>query len=90
PPVLPAGSLLAKKADLRESFSLTRSRSGQLPRVEKNMPVKSLVAAVIFSLFALSGCASTGSTNTTYTQWYGPYPEPEFDVLTPGGLRLAY
>ncbi|WHS94086.1 MULTISPECIES: hypothetical protein [Sinorhizobium] len=54
------------------------------------MPVKSLVAAAIFSLFALSGCASTGSTNTTYTQWYGPYPEPEFDVLTPGGLRLAY
>ncbi|MDX0993382.1 hypothetical protein GOL26_00275 [Sinorhizobium medicae] len=53
------------------------------------MPVKSLLTAVFFVLFALSGCASTGSTNTTYTQWYGPYPEPQFDV-TPGGPRLAY
>lgn len=54
------------------------------------MPLKFLIAAAAIALFTLAGCASTGSTNTTYTQWYGPYPEPDFDVLSPGGLRLAY
>ncbi|APG84520.1 hypothetical protein [Sinorhizobium americanum] len=55
------------------------------------MPLKSLIAATAIALLTLSGCATTGATgNTTYTQWYGPYPEPDFDVLSPGGLRLAY
>lgn len=54
------------------------------------MPLKSLMAAAAIALFTLSGCATTGDLNTSYTQWYGPYPEPDFDVLSPGGLRLAY
>ncbi|ASY62953.1 hypothetical protein SJ05684_c15090 [Sinorhizobium sojae CCBAU 05684] len=55
------------------------------------MPSKTLMAVAALALLALSGCATTGATgNTTYTQWHGPYPEPDFDVLSPGGLRLAY
>lgn len=55
------------------------------------MPLRILTAAAAIALLTLSGCATTGATgNTTYTQWYGPYPEPDFGVLSPGGLRLAY
>jgi hypothetical protein len=55
------------------------------------MPRRYLMAAAAIALLTLSGCTTTGgASNTTYTQWYGPYPEPDFDVLSPGGLRLAY
>ncbi|AFL52361.1 ABC-type uncharacterized transport system auxiliary subunit [Sinorhizobium fredii] len=53
------------------------------------MPLKYLIAAAL-ALASLSGCASTGAGNTTYAQWYGPNPVPDFSAATPGGVRMAY
>ncbi len=53
------------------------------------MPQKYLIAAAL-ALAALSGCASTGAGNTTYAQWYGPNPVPDFSAASPGGVRMAY
>lgn len=54
------------------------------------MPVRSLIAASAIVLLTLSGCATSGSTNTTYAQWTGPYPEPDVSAASPGGFRLSY
>ncbi|MCA1369810.1 MULTISPECIES: hypothetical protein [Ensifer] len=51
------------------------------------MPLKYLT---ILMLVVLSGCASTGAGNTTYAQWYGPNPVPDFGAASPGGLRVGY
>lgn len=54
------------------------------------MPLKFLIAAI--ALLALSGCASTGTgdVNTTYAQWQGAYPEPEFTASETGSIRIPY
>ncbi|MDK1385856.1 hypothetical protein ILFOPFJJ_03880 [Ensifer psoraleae] len=54
------------------------------------MPLRFLIAAV--ALLALSACASTGSgdINTTYAQWQGAYPEPEFTATDTGSIRISY
>ncbi|WEX89866.1 hypothetical protein PZN02_005194 [Sinorhizobium garamanticum] len=54
------------------------------------MPLKFLIAAL--ALLALSGCASTGTSdvNTTYAQWQGPYPEPDFAANETGSIRISY
>ncbi|HEV7308731.1 hypothetical protein [Ensifer sp.] len=54
------------------------------------MPLKSLMALAAIALLTLSGCATSGSTNTTYAQWTGPYPEPDVTASSPGGFRLSY
>ena len=54
------------------------------------MPLKRLIATAL-AVVALSACASTGGAgNTTYAQWYGPNPVPDFSAATPGGVRVAY
>lgn len=53
------------------------------------MALKRLIAAAL-TVAALSGCASTGDGNTTYAQWYGPNPVPDFGASSPGGLRVSY
>lgn len=53
------------------------------------MPLKCLIAAAL-ALVVLSGCTSTGAGNTTYAQWYGPNPVPDFGAASPGGLRVSY
>ncbi len=59
-------------------------------RIGDSMPLKRLIAAALAAV-ALSGCASTGGAgNTTYAQWYGPNPVPDFSAATPGGVRMAY
>jgi hypothetical protein len=59
-------------------------------RIGESMPLKRLIAAALAAV-ALSGCASTGGAgNTTYAQWYGPNPVPDFSAATPGGVRMAY
>ncbi|MCZ4094074.1 hypothetical protein [Sinorhizobium psoraleae] len=54
------------------------------------MPLRFLIAAV--ALLALSGCASTGTgdVNTTYAQWQGAYPEPDFTTTDTGSIRISY
>ncbi|PST24704.1 hypothetical protein C7U60_08770 [Mesorhizobium plurifarium] len=52
------------------------------------MPLKYLTALLVLAL--LSGCTSTGGNNTTYAQWYGPNPVPNFSAASPGGLRVGY
>ncbi|MCA1406321.1 hypothetical protein I6F26_18015 [Ensifer sp. IC3342] len=54
------------------------------------MPLKFLIAAI--ALLALSGCASTGTgdVNTTYAQWQGAYPEPDFTTTGTGGVQIAF
>ncbi|MCV9963078.1 hypothetical protein OIU34_14305 [Pararhizobium sp. BT-229] len=54
------------------------------------MRVKSLMAAAAIALLTLSGCASTGAGNTTYSQWQGAYPQPDFSASSPGGVRMSY
>ncbi|CAN7505428.1 hypothetical protein ACI2KT_19205 [Ensifer adhaerens] len=54
------------------------------------MPLKSLMALTALALLTLSGCATSGSTNTTYAQWTGPYPEPDVSAASPGGFRISY
>lgn len=46
------------------------------------MPIKYL-AATMLALVVLSGCSSTGANNTTYAQWYGPNPVPNFSATSP-------
>ncbi|ACP25322.1 hypothetical protein NGR_c15540 [Sinorhizobium fredii NGR234] len=59
-------------------------------RIGESMRLKYLIAAALAAV-ALSGCASTGGAgNTTYAQWYGPNPVPDFSAATPGGVRMAY
>lgn len=53
------------------------------------MPSKYL-AATMLALVVLSGCSSTGANNTTYAQWYGPNPVPNFSSTSPGGVRVGY
>lgn len=53
------------------------------------MPLKCLTA-VMMALAVLSGCTSTGANNTTYAEWYGPNPVPNFSAASPGGVRMAY
>lgn len=38
------------------------------------MPLKYLLAAAVMALLTLSGCATTGASNTTYAQPQGPGP----------------
>ncbi|WP_331376285.1 hypothetical protein [Sinorhizobium chiapasense] len=54
------------------------------------MPLKFLIAAI--ALLLLSGCASTGTgdVNTTYAQWQGPYPEPDFTTSDTGSIAISY
>ncbi|MBZ7921116.1 hypothetical protein LAC81_04835 [Ensifer adhaerens] len=54
------------------------------------MPLKSLLAITALVVLTLSGCATSGSTNTTYAQWTGPYPEPDVSASSPGGFRMSY
>ncbi len=54
------------------------------------MRAKSLIAVAAVALLALSGCASTGAGNTTYSQWQGAYPQPDFGASNPGGVRMSY
>jgi len=58
--------------------------------LEKIMPLKFLIAAAAIVLLALSGCASTGANNTTYSQWQGAYPQPDFGASSSGGVRVSY
>ncbi|MQW88316.1 hypothetical protein [Sinorhizobium saheli] len=53
------------------------------------MPLKCLIAAAL-AVAVLSGCTSTGANNTTYAQWYGPNPVPDFGASSPGGVRVSY
>lgn len=55
----------------------------------KPLPLKALMAAAALALLILSGCASTGAGNTTYAQWYGPSPVPDFGAASGGGVRIA-
>jgi hypothetical protein len=64
--------------------------SGQFPRQEKTMPLKSLMAVAALALLALSGCASTGANNTTYAQYQGYGPVPDFGASDAGGVRVGY
>lgn len=56
------------------------------------MRIGSLVAAATLVFITLSGCASTGETNTTYSNYQGYRPEPSLNASTagPGGVRLPY
>ncbi|WP_426233195.1 hypothetical protein [Pararhizobium sp. DWP3-4] len=54
------------------------------------MPLKSLMAVTVLALLALSGCASTGANNTTYSQYQGYSPVPDFGAADPGGVRIGY
>ncbi len=54
------------------------------------MPVRSLMAVAAIALLSLSGCASTGAGNTTYSQWQGAYPQPYFGAVDTGGVRVSY
>ncbi|MDW5317974.1 hypothetical protein [Rhizobium sp. PL01] len=55
------------------------------------MPLKSLMAVAALALLALSGCASTGAANnTTYSQYQGYGPTPDFGASDPGGVRVGY
>jgi len=76
--------------DLRESLIPAHRGLGNLPKLEKTMPLKYLTTAAFFAVLALSGCASTGDANTTYAQWQGPNPVPDPSASSPGGFRLSY
>ena len=54
------------------------------------MSTKTLMAAVAMVLLSLSGCASTGDGNTTYAQYQGSQPIPDFGASDPGGMRVPY
>lgn len=59
--------------------------------MEKTMRSGSLMAVAAIALIALSGCASTGAGNTTYAQYQGSYPQPDFSAANgPGGVRIPY
>ncbi|WP_312363268.1 hypothetical protein [Ensifer sp.] len=81
---------LAMSGDLRESLIPAHRGLGNLPKLEKTMPLKYLTTAAFFAVLALSGCASTGDANTTYAQWQGPNPVPDPSASSPGGFRLSY
>ncbi|WP_349437579.1 hypothetical protein [Pararhizobium sp. A13] len=54
------------------------------------MRIRSLMAVAAIAFLSLSGCASTGTGNTTYSQWQGAYPEPDFGAVDSGGVRILY
>ena len=54
------------------------------------MSAKTLMIAVATMLLTLSGCASTGDGNTTYAQYQGSQPIPDFGASDPGGMRVPY
>lgn len=54
------------------------------------MAFKSLMVASAVALLTLSGCASTGAGNTTYSQYQGYAPVPDFGAANPGGARISY
>jgi len=54
------------------------------------MPLRSLMVVAAMALLALSGCASTGANNTTYAQYQGYGPVPDFGASDPGGVRVSY
>lgn len=54
------------------------------------MSLKSLTAVAALALLALSGCASTGANNTTYAQYQGYGPVPDFGASDAGGVRIGY
>ncbi|MDP9634852.1 UNVERIFIED_ORG: hypothetical protein J2W85_006944 [Ensifer adhaerens] len=81
---------LAIPDNLRESLIPAHRALGDLPELEKTMPLKYLTTAAFLALLALAGCASTGGSNTTYAQWQGPTPVPDPSAASPGGFRLSY
>ncbi len=54
------------------------------------MPLRFLMAVAALALLAVSGCASTGANNTTYSQYQGYSPVPDFGASNPGGVRVGY
>ena len=54
------------------------------------MPFKLLMTVAAIAVLALSGCASSGESNTTYAQWLGPSPQPDFGATEPGSARIEY
>lgn len=54
------------------------------------MPGRTLLMVTAIVLLTLSGCATSGSGNTTYAQWTGAYPQPDLSASSPGGVRLSY
>jgi hypothetical protein len=84
-------ALLAIADVLEEQCSQAIRPSGQSSRQENTMPLRILMAAAALALLALSGCASTGSANnTTYSQYQGYAPVPDFGASDPGGVRVGY
>jgi len=74
-------------------MNICHGRPGRWPiplRQEKPMTLKALMAVAALSILALSGCASTGGTNTTYAQYQGYSPVPDFGASDPGGVRISY
>lgn len=53
------------------------------------MAFKPFILVAAAALLALSGCASTGAGNTTYAQYQGYRPVPDFGASEPGGVRMA-
>lgn len=51
---------------------------------------KYLMAGMAFALMALGGCASTAGNNTSYAQWQGATPEPNFAAIRSGGTSPGY
>ncbi|WP_200952148.1 hypothetical protein [Rhizobium sp. Root482] len=54
------------------------------------MSAKTLMTAVATIFLTLSGCASTGDGNTTYAQYQGSQPIPDFGAADPSGMRVPY
>lgn len=54
------------------------------------MAFKPFILAAAAAILALSGCASSGGgNNTTYAQYQGYRPVPDFGASDPGGVRMA-
>lgn len=54
------------------------------------MAFKPFILAAAAAILTLSGCASSGGAgNTTYAQYQGYRPVPDFGASETGGVRMA-
>jgi hypothetical protein len=83
-------ALLAIEDDSGEQCTQAIRPSGRSSRQENTMPLRFLMAVAALALLAVSGCASTGANNTTYSQYQGYSPVPDFGASDPGGVRVGY